>query len=261
VDDGLDGATKLVSLANTLGQVPTGHIDFVTMPVAQDPYNPTAWVVPGPGATQLFQAIADDQSLSPAKSSSAGKSGQGASASATAGPAISPASVPIHVLNGAYVNGAAVPGLAGEVQKKLADAGYNDTVKGDTSSVASTRIQYSTADPRYKQEAQQVAAALGLPSSALDPTGTHHSLYLLLGPDARSLSGAGGGSPSAKPSVDIKAATAGAHTENAANGTGCAKANTYPLGGLPPDLASWNGLSVEEAYARAEEKHIPDSDK
>lgn len=255
VDDGLAGVTQLVSLANTLGQIPTDHITFATMPVINDPFNPTAWVAPGPGSTELFQAIANDQSLTPTKASSSPKPSAAAptSSAPAAAPAVAPASVPIHVLNGTGVTG-----RASEVQTKLTQLGYTDTVTGNTTNVASTKVEYSTASPVYKEEAQQVASALGLPSSALDPNGVHSSIYLLVGPD---LAAGGGNAPSSKPSVNVGAATANAQTENAASPNACAQVNTFPLGSLPPSMAQWNGLSVERAYAIATRKGIPDSAK
>jgi hypothetical protein len=246
-----------VSLANTLGQIPTDHITFATMPVAQDPFN-SNWVVPGAGSTELFQAIANDQSLTPTKASSSPKPSAAAptTSAPAAAPAVSPASVPIHVLNGTGVTG-----RASEVQNKLTQLGYTDTVTGNTTNVASTKVEYSTASPVYKEEAQQVASALGLPSSALDPNGLHSSIYLLVGPDLSTGGGGGGTSASSKPPVNVGAATANAQTENAASPNACAQVNTFPLGSLPPSMAQWNGLSVERAYAIATRKGIPDSAK
>ncbi|WP_042425738.1 LCP family protein [Streptacidiphilus anmyonensis] len=249
VDDALAGVTSLVSLADTLGSIPTDHITFATMPSAQDPYNPNAWLVPGPGAQQLFNAIANDQSLTPG--SSAPK--PSASGSASAAHAVDPATIEVHLLNGTGVTG-----RAGAVQSELAAQGYSNTTIGTGSLVRASEVEYSTSNPLYKTEAQQVAKALGLPSSSLTTAAGLTSVHVLIGPDLKI---ANASAPGAKPSVDIGQATAQAHTENAGAAVQCAQASPFPLGGLPASAAAFNGLTVEQAYTKATQEGIPDSDK
>jgi LCP family protein required for cell wall assembly len=247
VDDGLAGVTSLVNLANTLGGVPSSHITFATMPVAPDPYNPNAWLVPGSGSQQLFDAIANDQSLSPTSSGSK----PSASASASAAKTVDPSTINVHLLNGTGISG-----RAAAVQSELAGKGYSNTVTGTASVVSTSKVEYSTGDPLYKQEAQQVAAALGLPSSSLTTASGLSSIHVVIGPDLK----LGGGSGS-KPPANIGQATAQAHTEVAGDTVKCAQATPFPLGGLPESAASYNGLTVEQAYAKATRDGIPDSDK
>ncbi|WP_042377388.1 LCP family protein [Streptacidiphilus melanogenes] len=249
VDDALAGVTSLVSLADTLGSIPTNHITFATMPSAQDPYNPNAWLVPGPGAQQLFNAIADDQSLTPG--SSAPK--PSASGSASGAPAVDPAKVEVHL-----INGTGITGRAGAVQSELAGAGYSDTTIGTGPLVGATKVEYSTGKPLYKAEAEQVAKALGLPSSSLTTAVGLTTVHVVIGPDLKTT---GASAPGAKPTADIGQATAQAHTENAGAAVQCAQASPFPLGGLPASAAAFSGLTVEQAYAKATKEGIPDSDR
>ncbi|MEY9842995.1 LCP family protein [Streptacidiphilus sp. MAP5-3] len=251
VDDGLAGVTSLVSLANTLGSIPTDHITFATMPTAQDPYNPNAWLVPGPGSQQLFEAIANDQSLTPGSSS---KPTAGSTPSASATQSIDPSTIEVHVFNGTGVTG-----KAAAVQTELANKGYsNAAVEQTPMSVNASEVEYSTSDPSYKAEAQQVASALGLPSSSLTVASGLTTVHVVVGPDLKV--GGGSGSTSKAP-VNIGQATAQAHTENAGAAVQCAQASPFPLGGLPASAAAYQGLTVEQAYALATRNGIPDSDQ
>ncbi|MGW1916860.1 LCP family protein [Streptomyces sp. NPDC002076] len=250
VDDGLAGVTKLVTLANTLGSIPADHITFTTMQAAQDPYNPTAWLVPGPNAHQLFNAIANDQSLTPTTSSSKPTPG----ATASTDQSVDPSTVEVHVLNGTGITG-----RAAAVQSELDGKGYSDSVlsRGPTPTVAASKVEYPTSDPIHKREAQQVAGVLGLPSSSLTTTSGITSIHVVVGPDLKP----DGGSSTPRPPANISAATTDAHTENAGDTVKCAPAGPWPLGGLPASAAAYQGLTVAQAYAKATRNGIPDSDK
>ncbi|MGJ5749070.1 LytR family transcriptional attenuator [Streptomyces puniciscabiei] len=249
VDDGLAGVTKLVTLANTLGSIPADHITFTTMQVAQDPYNPTSWLVPGPNAHQLFNAIANDQSLTPTTLSSKPTPGATASAGRPAGPS----TIEVHVLNGTGITG-----RAAAVQSELAGKGYSNSVvsRDPTPTLTASKVEYPTSDPIYKREAQQVASALGLPPSSLTTASGITSIHVVVGPDLKPT----GGSSAPKPPVNIGAATTDAHPENAGATVKCAPASPWPLGGLPASAAAYQGLTVAQAYAKAAENGIPDSD-
>jgi hypothetical protein len=103
-------------------------------------------------------------------------------------------------------------------------------------------VEYSDTDPLYKREAQQVASALGLPSSSLTTVPGLTTVHVVVGPD---LKVGGRSSSGSKPPVNIGAATAQAHTEIAGNTVQCAKASPWPLGGLPASAAAYQGLTVE----------------
>ncbi|WP_370108541.1 LCP family protein, partial [Streptacidiphilus sp. MAP12-33] len=242
--------TKLVSLANTLGGIPSDHITFTTMPAMNDPYNPQAWLAPAPNAQQLFDAIANDQSLSGGPSTTKPTAGASGAASAT----LDPSTIEVHVFNGT-----GTPGRAAAVQGELTSKGYSDAIVEHTAppSVSASKVEYSASDPQYKKQAQQVASALGLPSSSLTVTPGLTTVHVIVGPDLK----VGAGGSTAKPPANIGQATNGAHAEVAGDTVKCAQASPFPLGGLPSSAAAYQGLTVEQAYALATKNGIPDSDK
>ncbi|MBC3842795.1 hypothetical protein GXW82_29265 [Streptacidiphilus sp. 4-A2] len=71
VSPDIDSPVKLVEMAQDMNKVPTNRITFTTMQNQADPEN-NSRVLIAPGAQTLFNAIANDQSLSPAPGSSAG---------------------------------------------------------------------------------------------------------------------------------------------------------------------------------------------
>jgi LCP family protein required for cell wall assembly len=251
VDDGLKSVPQLMSLANTLGGVPSNRITFTTMPTDQDPYNPSAWLVPKPNAQQLFDAIANDQSLTPGSTSSKPTAGATPSAAQT----IDPSTVEVHVFNGT-----GIPGRAAAVQTELAGKGYSDSIVEHTAmSVSASKVEYSASDPKYKREAQQVASALGLPDSSLTVTPGLTTVHVVVGSDLKV--GSGSGSSGSKPPANIGQATQGASVEVAGDTVQCAKASPWRLGGMPASASAYQGLTVEQAYALATKNGIPDSDK
>jgi hypothetical protein len=259
VDDGLAGVTKLVSLANTLGSIPTNHITFTTMPAINDPYNPQAWLAPAPNAQQLFDAIANDQSLSGDSKPSGSASTPTAGATPSAATAsVDPSTIEVHV-----INGTGITGRAAAVQTELANKGYSNAIvsRTPTANVSATKVEYATSDPKYKGQAQQVAKDLGLPSSALTTTTGITSIHLVVGPDLKVDGSGGSSSTSTKPPANIGQATANAHTENAGDSVKCAQATRWKLEGMPASAAAYQGLTVEQAYAKATREGIPDSDK
>lgn len=252
VDDGLAGVTKLVSLANTLSAIPTKHISFTTMPSATDSYNAN-WVAPQePNAQQLFNAIANDQSLTPSTSKPKAKTSKGSSAPAT--PTVDPSSIPIH-----FLNGTGVQGRAATVQSEMVAKGYSDSdVTGNAPApVTASKVEYSTTAAQYKTWAQQVAKDLGLPSSSLTPTAGLTSVHVVIGPDLKT----GGSTHRTKPAANIHQATTNAHLENAGDKVTCTQVTPFRLGGLPASAAAYQGLTAEQAYALATRKGIPDSDR
>jgi LytR cell envelope-related transcriptional attenuator len=149
------------------------------------------------------------------------------------------------------------------VQSELAAKGYSNSVVDHTpATVSASEVKYSASDPLYKREAQQVASALGLSSSSLTTVPGLTTVDVVVGPDLKVGGGSSSGSSSgSKPPVNIDAATARAHTEIAGATVQCAKASPWPLGGLPASAAAYQGLTVEQAYAKATQEGIPDSDK
>jgi hypothetical protein len=178
VDTGLGSVAKLYSLAKDLKEVPTDGITMTTMPWAADPENPTAHVVPTAAATKLFTLLRNDQAVD-------GKSA-GTSTGASAAPTLSAsrkAAITVTVQNGTSTDTQApVSGRAAEIAGKLTSLGYAEPEIDDTLvSRSGSAVQYA-ADDR-KEDAQAVAASLGLPASAVKKSSSVKGVTLVIGAD------------------------------------------------------------------------------
>ncbi|MFI9272575.1 LCP family protein [Kitasatospora sp. NPDC052896] len=238
VDSGLDGITNLTALAGQMNDVPTDKITFMTTPNAQyegsDP-DLKDDVVLGPGAQQIFSAIQNDQSFSggvpsasPSASAASSAPASSAAQSAPAAPPADAASLRLEVSNASPTSGRALA-----VANALQQQGYTDAVDdGNAPPVSTTELVYA---PSHAADAQAVASALGLPSSALRATGTTATLHLYIGsdwPSGTSFGGggsAGGGGQSSggapAPTTPV-APPSNASADNAGASQGCAQVST-----------------------------------
>ena len=227
VDPALDSIPKLIGLASDLNKVPTKRITFVTMPTVPYPGNPTAWLSPAmPAAQQLFSDIATDTPLSRSDSAPHATHTPGpAPATASPAPSVDKAAVPVSV-----ENGSGLPGRAHDIAAALVAAGFTQSV-GDINAddTPTTSLTYG---PGERAQARALAAALGLPASALHRSGT--ALTLVVGTDWPSgISYPGGASPgpSASPSATTGTSSGsaapppGSLPENAAHASECAQVN------------------------------------
>jgi LCP family protein required for cell wall assembly len=233
-DDGLSSISSLLGLASDLNKVPTKRMTFTTMQTGADPSNVNR-LVSAPGAQTLFSTISNDQSLTTA---SGGKS---AAASATAAPTAKP--VPASAIAIQVENGSTTAGRATTVHDALISQGYssNSTVgNAPSNSVNTTTLEYGTG---RKANAQQVAASLGLPASALkQSTGTQ--ITLVIGADWPTGAVFPGGTAKA-PAANTKVAlnNASAKTGNQVNT--CAHVGTQDTVSLP----GYGGMTPIRAYS------------
>lgn len=194
VDEGLGRIEKLVSLGNEIKKVPEKRMAFTTLPVMDVPSeNPKVHVQPiEPQATNLWASIRNDVPLTkgdpgatPAPASSAPPA-----ATAPAAPAIDPATITVTVRNSTQIP------KAQEVVDKLLAAKYKATVdKTGGTQQANSSITYPTGQI---DAARQLAAAVGLPETALDEsTKAGTKLQLVIGLDFPGLNDASGGKSSA----------------------------------------------------------------
>ncbi|WP_231607837.1 LCP family protein [Streptacidiphilus albus] len=247
VDNGLDSIPKLLGLADDLNKVKTDRITFTTMQNAADGNR----VVIAPGAQTLFNAIANDQSLTTASggSTGAGTATSSASAAAPAAASVPASQIVVHVENGSTQNGARVSGRATTVQGALVNQGYssNSTIADAPSSAATTTLSYPTADA---VAAKEVATSLGLPASALK-AGHGSQITLVIGADWTSGSTFPGGkaSPAA---VDTKVALNGTHDQTGNQTNSCAPVSTQYT-------VVVNGIGMNPTQAYAASKGVPDS--
>ncbi|MEV6081258.1 LCP family protein [Streptomyces sp. NPDC052069] len=205
VDSGIGSVKKLTSLAQELGKVDTKNITFVTMPVIDNPAEPTPiTVVPAPEkAEALFAMMRSDTSLTEVnKQKKAAKSKQ---AKLLKGPKADAADVRVDVLNGGNI-----PGAAGSTVTWL----QNDkgVLKSTNKANAPAKIDKTTLAyaPNQADQARALAEMMGLPASALKKGTTDaeglQAMVLTLGADFE-----GAGKPitgPAKAPADIQRASA-----------------------------------------------------
>ncbi len=255
VDPGLDGITKLVGLGQDISKVPSERITFTTMQIVHDPANDSRRLI-GPGATELFRAIGNDQSLSgggpqPGDAASTAPSAPAAPSAPSSAPP--PATGPDR--SGITVvvrNGTGVTGRAKALVDRLRQAGF---AKNTEAGLSTTAEHTAVTHPAGKEaEAQQVAAALGLPASAVQ-VGKGSSIELLIGADWTTGTSypaeAGGPAPSA-PAVDPKTALKGADATTADDTSGCAQVGHEGTVSLPGYKGS---MTPVQAFDRS--KDVP----
>jgi LCP family protein required for cell wall assembly len=242
VDNGLDSIPKLVGLADDLNKVPTDRITFTTMQNQPDPSNADRVVI-APGAQTLFKTISNDQSLTTASGGKSTASTATATASASAAPTTPTGDIAVQVENGTGISG-----RAGAIEAALINQGYsNNSSAGDAPAAAKTSLSYPAAQAA---EAKEVAASLGLPSSALQQ-GSGSQITLIIGSDWTSGTSFPGGkaSPAA---ADTKVALTGAHDQTGNQTGSCAPVSTQYTVAL-------NGIGMTPTQAYAQSPNVPNS--
>lgn len=162
VDSGIGSISKLTSLAKELGRIDTRNITFVTLPVIDNPAEPTpiTVVVEPRKSEQLFAMMRSDTSLTEVKQKeTAARSKQEA---VLKGAKADPADIRVDVLNGGDIAGAAdatVTWLRAEQGVPEATNKANAPAKTDT-----TTLAYA---PGQADQARALAAIMGLPATAL----------------------------------------------------------------------------------------------
>ncbi|HEY6795483.1 MAG TPA: LCP family protein [Kineosporiaceae bacterium] len=243
VDTGLGSVPRLVALAADMDKVPTQRTTFTTMQTVPDPANMNR-VVPGPGAQTLFDAITNDQPLTPAHPESS-PSPTSPGASGTGSPPVPRAQIAVRVVNGGDVAGRA----AGIAAALIAD-GFSPRTRAATGSrhAATTSLVYG---PDQRGQAQAVAAALDLPVTRLRQ-GTASGLVLTIGVDWPGGTRYPGGPA---PSPDAAGALAGSHAQTANQSGACA-----PVSHGRTVEVDHMIMTPARAYAYATARGVPDSD-
>ncbi|MFG2593766.1 LCP family protein [Streptomyces sp. NPDC048438] len=162
VDSGIGSIKKLTSLAQELGRIDTKNITFVTMPVKDNPAEPTpvTVVVDPQKAQQLFSVMRSDTSLTEVKKKE--QAAEDKQEAVLEGSRAEAADIRVDVLNGGDITGAAAAtvtwlqdeqGVAGSTNKANAPA------KTDRTTLAYT--------PGQADQARALADIMGLPATAL----------------------------------------------------------------------------------------------
>lgn len=181
VDNGLGTVAKLYDLSKELKKVPTSRITMTTMPW-QYSATSSGRVVPKPtDAAKLFRLVREDIALDGKDKK---KTTATAAATASTDPAAADDKIAVQVENGTRTDTTgAVRGRATAVAELLVGKGFKEAV-ADSSAIlsqATTVVRYPSAD--LEGDAQRVAKALGIPTSAVKKSTSVSGVTLVVGAD------------------------------------------------------------------------------
>jgi LCP family protein required for cell wall assembly len=174
-DTGLS-LTDLLAIANSLKDLSTKSLRFISVPPVPYPGDPQAeveWAQPASG--QLFKAIADDSGIAKA-----------AKDHPTPGPTVSPSHVQLAVLNGTQVIG-----LASSTARKLAANGFSitGTSNANSDNYSASVIEYTSASQLPEVNTLKNAIT-GVETRQVSSLPGGDSLALVLGTSFKGLAGA-----------------------------------------------------------------------
>jgi len=225
--------SDLVNIAESLHDVSSKNVQFITAPNQPWPANPNRVQFEQPQAGLVFSAIAHDVTVPKVPSTSAPPAG-GAQVLTT-----SPSKVKVEVLNGSGVNG-----LASQAATGLASRGFDVIGTGDAGSFRYTKsvIEYGSAADLAAVNTlkQQLTDVIDLQNSSLTP-GT---VELILGSDFTGLTSR---NPAAQPSATPTVQPSG----TAASQTPAAQpsASASPSSAVSGLAASNGGITAAAACA------------
>ncbi|MFD7996922.1 LCP family protein [Streptomyces mexicanus] len=199
VSEEIGTVKKLYDLAMQLKTVPTDRITMTTMPNVQDPQNKDHVVPDGTNAEKIWQMLRDDVSFdSHGGASGSAKDDKGTDTSAatdTAGSTRAPSTDPTHADGdiGVMVQNATrtstlapVRHRASDISQVLVDQGFTRAAADSsvTPSAEKTVVRYPSAE--LKGDAERVAAALGIPTGAVEKSTDVSGVTVVVGADWRS---------------------------------------------------------------------------
>ncbi|MCX5198840.1 LCP family protein [Streptomyces sp. NBC_00249] len=214
VSEEIGSVKKLFNLAMQLKDIPTNRITMTTMPTFQDPRDEDRLVVNTADADKLWAMVRKDVAFdkngapttpespaaatptptpgtgSPQPGTSAPQPGASSQQPATPSPEPSktpptaPDKVAVHVVNGTAAGQPLAPGRANAIAEALVAKGFT-SARADSALTPekTTVVRYPTAD--LADEAQSVAAAMGIPASAVVPAAGISKVTLVIGADWR----------------------------------------------------------------------------
>ncbi|GAA3280089.1 LCP family protein [Streptomyces lavendulae] len=204
VSEEIGSVKKLYNLAMQLKDVPTNRITMTTMPTFQDPRDVDRLIVNPADAdklwTMLRKDVAFDKNGDPQtpQSPSASAPAPGASQPAPEGsqqpvqpsqepskaPATTPDRIPVNVVNGTAAGQPLAPHRANAISEVLVSKGFTGA-RADSALIPekTTVVRYPT--PDLADEAQSVAASLGIPNTAVQQSADVSKITLVVGADWR----------------------------------------------------------------------------
>ncbi|WP_432195479.1 LCP family protein [Streptomyces sp. bgisy027] len=176
VDEGIGTVAKLYDLAGELKKVPTSRITMTTMP---NQYVGSR-VEPTEDATKLFRLVREDIALD-------GKDKEKTTEEkAPTDPAAADGEIAVQVQNGTRTDVLApVSGRATTVAGLLVDKGFTRAAadSSTTPTADATVVRYPSAE--FEGDAQRLAKALGIPTSAVEKSTDVSGVTLVVGADWR----------------------------------------------------------------------------
>ncbi|MFF1561590.1 LCP family protein [Streptomyces sp. NPDC058279] len=195
VSEEIGSVKKLFNLTMQLKDVPINRITMTTMPTLQDPRDRDRLIVNPGDADKLWTMVRKDVAFdkngapqvspSPQPSEPAGvPSGPAAGGDASKQPVTPPDQITVHVVNGTAAGMPLAPQRASVVAGALVGKGFTGA-KADSALIPekTTVVRYPSAD--LADEAQSVAAALGIPASAVQQSADVSRITLIVGADWR----------------------------------------------------------------------------
>jgi hypothetical protein len=180
VDPGLGTVAKLYDLAGELKKVPTSRITMTTMPNEYDTIQ-TGRVVPTEDATKLFRLVREDIALDGKDKKKKSTEDKGST-----DPAAADDEIAVQVQNGTRTDTLApASGRATTVAGLLVGKGFTLAVTDDSTTPVeeTTLVRYPSAD--LEGDAQRLAKALGIPTSAVEKSTNVSGVTLVVGADWR----------------------------------------------------------------------------
>ncbi|MFH8453454.1 LCP family protein [Streptomyces fungicidicus] len=182
VDKGIGSPSKLLTLARELSKINLKNITMMTVPVKDNPAEPTpVTVVLDPEkAPKVFSMLQNDVSFTEVEKKA--KKAKDKQAELLEGPRAEASAIRVDVFNGGGPQGAAQDTL---VWLQTGEGVARSTNKGNApAEVKKTRLEYG---PDQADQARALADLMGLPASALKPgtqdAGEATPMTLTLGPD------------------------------------------------------------------------------
>lgn len=189
VSEEIGTVKKLYDLAMQLKTVPTDRITMVTMPNVQDPQNRDHVVPDGADAEKIWKMLRDDVPLDANGDATEGGSGakkDTGTAQASTTPAHPAGEIGVMVQNGTRTSAlAAVRHRAADLSDVLVGKGFTKAAADASATPAAdkTVVRYPSAE--LKGDAEQVAKALGIPTSSVVKSTDVSGVTLVVGADWR----------------------------------------------------------------------------
>ncbi|MGW7416280.1 LCP family protein [Streptomyces sp. NPDC054863] len=186
VSDEIGTPKKLFDLAMELKNVPSDSITMTSLPTIADPKNPLAhYVVDPKDSPKVLKLLQDDIPFDKNGEKSDGKGSKKPAEKPAKKPSVGPAELVVTVQNstGSDTEGR-TPGRAKAVMQTLSEKGYpRARTGGNGQGTERTTVKFPSAE--LEGDAQAVAKALGLPSSAVSRSTDVTGVTLLVGSDWR----------------------------------------------------------------------------